>query len=541
MDKRAILGIALSVLVLVIYQEWLKRYYGTSTPAAPVTQQTPPPAATKSPAVTTGPISTNTVTAPAVVQSETPARDVRVETDHYTAVFTTRGARLKSFQFKNYRSSVDDQSPPFDIVPAAPQGPLPLGVRWSNPAAVDDSAIGFNVEGGDLKLTGDDSGSLVFSGQTANGVTITKKLKFSGAQYPIQVEIGLKTSDGTPIASELILAARSDVTIPNPDAPFEGVIALVDNKTKREHLSDDLKKGIEFSGELSWAGFGYTYFFIGLVPDIATGSKVRVGDSNAALLMNLNTPLDTVSGTSKFTLFVGPKEISVLESLGKGLDRAIDFGWFGFISIPLLYILHFCHRFTASYGVDIIILTVMIKILTAPLTHKSYASMKAMQKLGPQMEKLKEKYANDKEKLNKEMMDMYRRNGVNPLGGCLPMVLQFPIFLGLYNALHTPIELRHSSFLWIKDLSRPDWQSLPFTLGDWHLGIPILTILMGASMFLQQWMTPSVGDPNQRKMMMMMPLLFTFMFISFPAGLTIYWLINNVLSIAQQYWINSRQ
>ena len=169
--------------------------------------------------------------------------------------------------------------------------------------------------------------------------------------------------------------------------------------------------------------------------------------------------------------------------------------------------------------------------------------MKSMQKLGPQMEKLKERFANDKEKLNKEIMDLYKRNGVNPLGGCLPMVLQFPVFIGLYNALSTPIELRHASFMWIQDLSRPDWEALQFTVPGWWpsllpSGIPILTIVMGATMFIQQWMTPSAGDPNQRRLMMLMPLMFTFMFVSFPAGLTVYWLVNNVLSIAQQYWIN---
>jgi YidC/Oxa1 family membrane protein insertase len=200
--------------------------------------------------------------------------------------------------------------------------------------------------------------------------------------------------------------------------------------------------------------------------------------------------------------------------------------------------LHFFHRFTGSYGVDIIVLTVLIKILLAPLTHKSFVSMKAMGKLQPQMEKIKEKYGNDKEKLNKEIMELYRRNGVNPLGGCLPMVLQFPVFIGLYNALSTPIELRHAPFLWIKDLSRPDWESLPIAIAGWQFGIPVLTILMGASMFIQQWMTPTAGDPNQRKIMMLMPLMFTFMFVSFPAGLTVYWLVNNLLTIAQQYWIN---
>jgi len=259
----------------------------------------------------------------------------------------------------------------------------------------------------------------------------------------------------------------------------------------------------------------------------------------------MSSPAAKPQGAGHYILFIGPKELDILKSLGKGLERSIDFGYFSFISIPLLYLLHFSHRFTGSYGIDIILLTVLIKLLMAPLTHKSYVSMKQMQKLQPQMERLKEKFGDDKEKLNKEIMELYRRNGVNPLGGCLPMVLQFPVFIGLYNALSTPIELRHASFLWIKDLSQPDWKSLSFAAPGWWpsflpAGIPVLTIMMGASMFLQQWMTPSAGDPNQRKMMMLMPLMFTFMFVRFPAGLTVYWLVNNLLTIGQQYWINRR-
>ena len=241
---------------------------------------------------------------------------------------------------------------------------------------------------------------------------------------------------------------------------------------------------------------------------------------------------------SRYTLFVGPKDLDVLKSVGNGLERSIDFGYFAFVAFPLLSVLRFFHRFTGSYGADIILLTVLIKLLLAPLTHKSFVSMKQMQKLQPQMERLKEKFKDDKEGLNKEIMELYRRNKVNPFGGCLPMVLQIPVFIGLYNALLTPIELRHAPFFWIQDLSRPDWESLPLHIAGWNMGIPVLTVLMGASMFLQQWMTPSAGDPNQRRMMLMMPLVFTVMFVTFPAGLTIYWLVNNVLSIAQQYLIN---
>jgi len=536
MEKRAFIAVILSLLVLLGYQEWIARYY--TAPVAPASPAKEEPEKTVAAAPAAPPALVPNV--PAKAPASQGAKDVRVETDNYVALFTNQGGRLKSFKFKNYRSSVNENSPPFEIVTSAPGVPLPLGVRWQGPAPYEDTELLYGTEGNDLKLTGASKGTLVFRGQTPNGFVVTKSLTFSGSSYPIELEVSVKTADGSAPAPEILLAEKGDHTVPNPDANFEGVIALVNNKISREPPPDANKKGEDLSGEISWAGFGYTYFFFGLLPEDAAPQKFSVHSNGPALIAAMSSPEAKPPGAGHYTLFIAPKELEILKSVGKGLERSIDFGYFGFISIPFRYVLHFFHRFTGSYGLDIILLTVLIKLLMAPLTHKSFVSMKQMQKLQPQMERLKEKFSNDKEKLNKEIMDLYRRNGVNPLGGCLPMVLQFPVFIGLYNALSTPIELRHASFLWIKDLSKPDWQSLPFTLGTWHLGVPILTILMGGSMFLQQWMTPSAGDPNQRKMMMMMPLMFTFMFVSFPAGLTVYWLVNNLLSIGQQYWINRR-
>jgi YidC/Oxa1 family membrane protein insertase len=539
MDKRALIGIALSVLVLVGYQEFISRYYGPPPPAsqAPVAEKKEAAPTSGTPAQTaTAPAAASAVTAPAApVSAPTgqPAKNIQVETDNYIAVFTTQGARLKSFQFKNYRASAEPKSPPFEIIAAAKDVPLPLGVRWQAPAAFDDAALSYSAQGADLKLTGDAKGTLVFQAQTADGLTISKSLTFTGNLYPIQFDVAVQAASGNAPVPEILLTDKSDHTVATPGAPFEGFIALIDNKIKREAPAEAIK-GHEFSGDIAWAGFGHTYFFFALMPENGAGHKVSVRQDGAALIASVSG----AAASDRYKLYIGPKELDILKSAGKDIDRAIDHGYFGFISVPLLYVLHFFHRFTRSYGIDIIILTVLIKLIMWPLTHKSFTSMKAMQKLGPQMEKLKERYANDKEKLNKEIMDLYKRNGVNPLGGCLPMALQFPVFIGLYNALSTPIELRHAPFLWIPDLSRPDWQALPFTFNGWHLGVPILTIIMGATMFIQQWMTPSAGDPNQKKMMMLMPLMFTFMFVSFPAGLTVYWLVNNVLGIAQQYWIN---
>lgn len=536
MDKRAIIGIALSILVLVVYQELVSRFYPTPTTG-------PATVAEKSVAQSdTSPSETKTASPAAVAQaaaqipSGQSAREIKVETDNYIAVFTTQGARLKSFKFKKYRSSADKNSPPFEIVQHAPGVPLPLGVRWQAPEPFADDGLVYSVSGKDMVLSGNAKATLVFQGQTPDGTVITKSLTFSGSAYPIQLEISVKAAAGAAPIPEVLLTDKSDHAVPDHEAPFEGFVALVDNKIKREKPAEAVK-GAEFDGDVSWAGFGHTYFFFALVPENGAQHHIAVHADGAALIGSIRGR----SPTESYTLFVGPKELDILKAVGKGLERSIDLGYFGFISIPFLYVLHFFHRFSGSYGLDIIMLTVLIKLLMSPLTQKSYVSMKQMQKLQPQMEKLKERYSDDKEKLNKEIMELYRRNGVNPLGGCLPMVLQFPVFIGLYNSLSTPIELRHAPFLWIRDLSRPDWQSLPFTLGAWHLGIPILTILMGASMFLQQWMTPTAGDPNQRKMMMLMPLMFTFMFVSFPAGLTVYWLVNNLLTIGQQYWINRTQ
>jgi YidC/Oxa1 family membrane protein insertase len=252
-------------------------------------------------------------------------------------------------------------------------------------------------------------------------------------------------------------------------------------------------------------------------------------------------PFDAVHAAApEFTVYVGPKDLDHLAPAGHGLQRALDLGWFSLLAEVLLRVLKVFHRFTGNYGLDIILLTVLIKVLFIPLTQKSFKSMQAMQKVQPEMKKLQERFKDDREALNREMMELYRRHKVNPLGGCLPMLLQMPVFIGLYNALFYAVELRHAPFaLWINDLSAPDrLPAIPAeplaTLFGFDVRIPVLTLLMGASMIVQQRMTPAMGDPMQQRMMMLMPVVFTVMFVSFPSGLVLYWLVNNVLTIAQQ-------
>ena len=226
-----------------------------------------------------------------------------------------------------------------------------------------------------------------------------------------------------------------------------------------------------------------------------------------------------------------------------GLSAAVDYGWFTVLAKPLLVVLRWFYSYTHNYGVAIILLTLIIKIIFWPLTHKSYTSMQKMKKVQPKIQQIREKYKDDREKLNQELMQIYKTHKVNPMGGCLPMALQIPVFFALYRMLNSAIELRHQPFiLWIHDLTAPDRLNLGFSIDlpmIGHLdGVPVLTILMGITMFLQQKMTPSSGDPRQEKIMLIMPVMFTFFFINFPAGLVLYWFVNNILSIAQQYWIN---
>ena len=239
-------------------------------------------------------------------------------------------------------------------------------------------------------------------------------------------------------------------------------------------------------------------------------------------------------------MFAGPKRYDLLRETGKDLEKLVDYGWFTIVAKPLVWLMKTSNRVTGNYGIDIILLTILIKILFYPLTQKSMASMKKMQDLQPIIVKLKEKYKGDAARLNQETMGLYKTYKINPLSGCLPMLLQIPVFIALYKGLLVTIELRHSPFfLWINDLSAPEhlWD---IAVAGYTIPIRLLPLLMGVSMFFQQKLTPAAGDPNQQKIMMFMPVIFTFMFWGFPTGLVIYWLANNVLSIGQQLIHNAQ-
>jgi YidC/Oxa1 family membrane protein insertase len=377
-------------------------------------------------------------------------------------------------------------------------------------------------------------------------VTITQTYHVDPTRYSMDLSVTLENPTQNPITGNIrALLKTRPPTEKSSYYAFVGMALLMgDNLETLE--PDDMEEKKSFSGQIGWMAYESEYFMQALIPENApkgafTGQSLPTGVLEACYI---GPPLSLASqGTSKarFTLYFGPRDLTILKETGNHLDRAINFGWTDIIAKPLLYTLRFFNDYVKNWGISIILLTICIKIIFWPLTHKSYKSMKEMQKLQPLMAKIREKHKGNKEQMNKELMALYKTYKVNPFGGCLPMVIQIHVFFALFRILGASIELRHAPFmLWIDDLSAPDRLfQFPFQIPymDPPSGIPVLTLLMGASMFIQQKMTPTPGDPSQAKIMLALPIVFTVMFINFPSGLVLYWLVNNVLSIGQQYRI----
>jgi len=477
---------------------------------------------------------------PAVVgvQASTPVpaeeRILTVENEVYRAIFTSQGGRLKSLRLKNYPGDEGRDSPPLEMIRRGPGGELPLEVRLEGQGGgSEDDAVPYEIRGSDIQIRGTEQATVEFKGKSRDGALITKTFSFSGQTYGITLTVAV---EGAPEnTSALSLLWTQALSASGSSHEVHGPVALIGRKFTYEAAFNLVEQEkVLGPGRVRWAGYADTYFVAAMIPP--------EGETHSLLFHVVEKTVETKLTIPwkrepvEYTVYVGPKEFRALNAVHPALDRAVDFGWFHFIARPLLAMLKFSHSLTGNYGIDIILLTILVKLAFFPLSDKSFQSMGQMRKLQPQMERLREQYKDDREKLNKEMMELYRRYKVNPLGGCLPMLIQLPVFIGLYQALSYAIELRQAPFFgWIQDLSRPDRLgsvALPFVEPP---GIPVLTILMGGTMFLQQAMTPTTGDPMQQKMMMFMPLIFTLMFVSFPAGLVLYWLVNNVLSIAQQY------
>jgi YidC/Oxa1 family membrane protein insertase len=498
---------------------------------------------------------------------------IAIESPRISGSISLKGGRLDDIVLRDYRETIKPNSP--NIVLLSPSGAkdayfIDIGWSGANVALPDGETI-WRADG--AKLTPESPVTLTWD--NGQGLTFSRILGLDD-EYMITVTQRVENSSGAEVTlfpyGRVLRVGRP------PTLGFfilhEGLIGVFDG-VKDEQTYDDVDEAsdgrIDHDSIGGWLGITDKYWMAAVVPDQAQpikGTFQHIYENDVDLYQSsfiATTGLTVPAGGNVETTghaFAGPKEVRMLaryeQAVGgkapgiEGFDLAIDWGWFYFLTEPIFYLLDYIYRIVGNFGVAILILTVIIKLLFFPLANKSYKAMSKMKLLAPEMTKLRERFPEDRQRLNQEMMALYKREKVNPAAGCLPIVVQIPVFFALYKVLFITIEMRHAPFFgWIQDLSAPDPTSILNLFGALPWGVPDLGILnllnlgiwpiiMGVTMFLQQKMNPPPPDPVQAKMFMALPFVFTFMLAGFPAGLVIYWAWNNILSIAQQWVIMRR-
>jgi YidC/Oxa1 family membrane protein insertase len=548
--RRYILAIGLSMLVLIVYMRF---FAPQPVEQAPAQQE----AATSAPVAEKAPVPTPKPKTEAVAKAisvATKGRDIVIETDVVRAVVNTAGGVITKWELKNYREA-DKEEVGFMVFmgkifgsgkkedkPKKPLGNVELYTRYEGVKAEDLvapltvtpvekelrnlAAVEFRPSADSIRLDKDHkSRTLVLTYSGPAGIMVEKNLTFYHDQYKVDVAVSTKGLEGYSLALGTDFGL-SDKISTNASGRV-GVAALVDGKTVMEK-TDGIKVELQQAGMVGWFGQEDKYFTATLLyggPGIITTKKTaapkEIGDLLSTELLVKDKP-----ESRTLTLYAGPKSFNLLQAYGKGLEQMVDYGWFGVLAKPMFWLMEQFFSITKNYGIAIILLTIVVRILLFYPSLKSATAMEEMKSLQPQMTALREKYKKDPQKLNQEMMKLYKEHKVNPLGGCLPMLLQLPFFVALYNVLSVSIELRQASFIpfWIRDLSVHD----PFY---------ILPVLMGVSMVFTMKMTSTSVDPQQQKMMMYMNLAFIFLFAWLPAGLLLYITLSNVLSIVQQLYV----
>jgi len=478
-----------------------------------------------------------------------PSRTVTVKTPLYKVKISEKGAVFKSYVLNNYRKTMDADSPLLEMIsPDIPDGTIHLGFSENSLSGLDDAVFSADLDEDSVDIY-KKSKAISFIWTSPQGVVVEKKYLFSPENYMIDLSVTIKNFSSETLKDSLILSLVLPAKIEKSRYGFAGPSALINDKLKQIKTKKIKDKNL-YTGKVKWVAVQSRYFMSAIIPDEPVDAGMHLYIDNNILKNQYVQPESVIdSGVKhvfKYKLFFGPKSMKVLKGLDYDLVKAVNFGMFDIIAKPCVWIMNFIYdHFIPNYGVAIILLTLFTKVILWPLGNKSYKSMAEMKKIQPLMAEIKAKHKDDKKKMNEEVMGLYKTYKVNPMGGCLPMVAQIPIFFALYRMLYEAIELRHAPFFWwINDLSAPDRLfrfdvSIPFMQPPY--GIPVLTIIMGASMFIQQKMSPPMGDATQAKMMMLMPLVFTVMFINFSSGLVLYWLVNNIISMAQQYYIQKKQ
>ncbi len=450
-----------------------------------------------------------------------------IETPLYHAQISNRGAEIRSWKLQKYLIQDSDAPEPIEFVYSGGHfaGPLALHAADVDLNKVLQKGLYETSRDFDALSERHPTGRLTYTFRDPKrGIVVQKVLTFHYDSYLVDVSIKTEGLEGS---LEVVLGTNFGVV-----EWGEGFIGLIGPAWK---IGEEVEKEIpetelRQSGDVEWLALQDKYFISVLIPQGAAGVVAKT-ELDKVVTARLQFRSEGGSQNMAFQMYAGPKKFKTLKALGHDLEDTIDFGWFIYgswsvvkaVAKPLFYVLLFLNEYTQNYGVAIILLTCAIKLLFVPLQYKSYKSMQGMQKVQPKVQALQAKYKDDREKLNRELIKLYKEYKVNPVGGCLPMLLQMPAFISLFNILYMTVDLRQAPFmLWVTDLSVPD----PYY---------ILPILMGVSMVIQQKIMPTTMDPTQAKMMLFLPVVLTFLFLTFPAGLVLYWFTNNTLTILQQF------
>jgi YidC/Oxa1 family membrane protein insertase len=573
-QKNLILAVVLSVVILMM---WDFMYRSPTVddlvpPPTPGEQVTPgqQSAAPQAPVAVSGgsaPTAPGTSASAPMTPGATAIKDesprLRIEAQRIQGSLRLRGARLDDLLLTDYRNTLDPDSG--DIVLLSPAETLNAYYAefgWAVGAGTEMPVPGTTTlwqANGDVLVP---RAPITLEWDNGQGLLFQRTISVD-ENYLISVSQRVSNRSTVPVTLHPYgLVSRSN---PANTLGFfilhEGPIGVLNDDLKEvdyDDLQDDGRQTVQSTG--GWLGITDKYWLTALIPDQAEaidtsfnhsvidgGERYQVDFLGAARVIPAGGVVEVIN-----RLFAGAKEVHLLDKYTETqdiprFDLAVDFGWFYFLTKPIFYVLDYLNRVLGNFGLAILLFTVIIRILFYPLANKSFRAMHAMRKLQPEMTKMREQYSEDRQRLHKEMMELYKREKVNPMAGCLPIAMQIPVFFALYKVLFVTIEMRHTPFYgWIQDLSAPDPTSLfnLFGLIPWDpplfLHIGIWPLMMGVSMFLQQKINPQPVDPMQAKIFLALPVVFTFVLANFPAGLVIYWTWNNMLSMAQQWTIYKR-
>lgn len=503
---RAIVAVILSMIILFGSQYLYTKYYQPKETTPSPTQQGKKEEQVSTPQPIQ-PQSDKKVENKKIVR-DTNYREIEIENDVFKVILSNEGATIKRVELKKYK----DKKGSNIVLSYTELAPLSILKDGKS----DYAKVIFNVDESKIAFKEGEEASVVFHYNDGE-LEIKRTFLFNKKDYFIDIKEEVKG-----LSNYLVTLGKDFGIFEKEDAPHWGPVIL--KEADRIELNPNkLKEPVVYREGVRWIAQEDKYFFSAIVP-ATKAVQFFVSPYNTDAILSV----EFKEGQNSYKLFAGPKEYDYLKKFNLGLEHIVDFGFFSIIARPLFWFLKLLYSITSNYGVAIIILTILVRIPFIPIVNRGQKSMQKLSELQPKLLQLKEQYKNDPQKLQKEMMELYRKYKINPMSGCLPILLQIPVFFALYKILTIAIELRQAPFmLWIQDLSAKD----PYY---------VLPILMGATMLIQQKMTPSTMDPTQQKIMLLMPVVFTFLFLTFPSGLVLYWLVNNIFGIAQQFYINQK-